>query len=300
MSAPTDPLASLSFTPLDPSNPNVLIYRSASPSSASSQNEPKVIILATWLGGASVSRISVYCRGYQSLFPTSVILLLRTVLSDITIKTFSAVQKQLQPAQDYLLSTFAKGTLTGQVAEDSALLHVFSHGGCNTALQLSRLLRQNNPGGGFPVPLAGVILDSCPGSTSFSQAYAGAAYSLPPIQVPGLTTLARASLFVAVGAISTLQSSGLLSSVDDLRRELNEPETFGPCPRLYLHSKGDTVVLTQDVASHAAEIGKVVPVWREVWEVAEHCALPVEDAARYWDAIQRFVSSKKRNMEARL
>jgi hypothetical protein len=59
-------------------------------------------------------------------------------------------------------------------------------------------------------------------------------------------------------------------------------------------------VATEDVASHAAEIGKLLPVRREVREVAEHVALPLEDAGRYWNAIQRFVNVSQRNRGAKM
>lgn len=173
-----DPLASLSFAPIDPSWPNTLLYTPTSrveEQRGSTQNKAaiKVVILATWLGGASASRIAVYCRGYQNLYPNVAILLIRTVLADITTKTFATVQAQLKPARDYLISAFPPGM---SHAEGSALLHVFSHGGCNTALQLSRLLRDNNPNAPFPIPLAGFVLDSCPGSSGFFRAYSGAVY----------------------------------------------------------------------------------------------------------------------------
>jgi hypothetical protein len=297
-----EPLASLSFAPIDPVKPNVLLYqpdlRDNSRSQKSDrQDAVKVVILATWLGGASASRIAVYCRGYQALFPSASILLIRTVLSDITIKSCAMVQAQLEPARDFLMSTFPAGTAP---VEGKALLHMFSHGGCNSALQLSRLLRGNDLRTTFPIPLLGVVLDSCPGSSSFAKAYSGAVYSLPNTRIPGADLLGRACLLPVISAVSFLQAYGLLASVEDLRRELNDLNSFGPVSRLYLHSKGDRLVAAEDVASHAEEIGKSLPVWRETWEVAEHVALPLEDAGRYWDAVCSFVENAQRQREARL
>ena len=92
----------------------------------------------------------------------------------------------------------------------------------------------------------------------------------------------------------------MLNSVEDLRRELNDLNTFGPAPRLYLHSKGDRLVAAEDVASHAAEIARRLDVTREVWEYAEHVALPLEDAERYWVAVQRFVEKSQQRRTAKL
>lgn len=297
-----DPLGSLSFAPIDPLKPNSLLY--TPPPQIQQQRRSskdgaavKVVILATWLGGASAARIAVYCRGHQAAYPEASILLIRTVLSDITIKTSAAVQAQLQPSRDFLLSAFPPGSPR---TEGGALLHLFSHGGCNTALQLSRLLRGNDPTAPFPVPLTGVVLDSCPGSSGFVKAYAGAVYSLPAIQIPGFNLLGRACLLPVIGSVSLLQAWGMISSVEDLRRELNDLNTFGNAPRLYLHSKGDRLVAAEDVASHAAEIGLRLSATREVWEYAEHVALPLEDSERYWKAIRCFVDGSQRARMAKL
>lgn len=257
----------------------------------------RVVVLATWLGGASAGRIAVYCRGYQAAYPTASILLLRTVLSDITVKTFATLQAQLEPARDFFLSAFPPGN---SQTDGGALLHMFSHGGCNTALQLSRLLRGSTRDKSFPIPLIGVVLDSCPGSSGFVKAYSGAVYSLPAVRIPGVNMLGRACLFPVIGTISLLQVWGILSSVEDLRRELNDLTTFGPAPRLYLHSKGDRLVAAEDVASHAAVIGARLPVTRELWQVAEHVALPLEDSERYWSAVRCFVDGSNRRGNAKL
>jgi hypothetical protein len=305
MSPTADALGALSFASIDPSYPNTLLYtpepRIQPQQSSSSQDKAavKVIILATWLGGASAGRIAVYCRGYQAAYPTASILLLRTVLSDISVKPFAILQAQLKPAREFLLSAFPLETPQTE-SGGGALLHMFSNGGCNTALQLSRLLRDNNPDTPFPIPLTGVILDSCPGATNFTKAYSGAVHSIPAVPIPGVNMLGRAVLFPLIGTIFLLQISGVLSSAEDLGAELNYLNTFGPVPRLYLHSKADRLVAPEHVAAHAAEIAARVPVVRETWEVAGHVALPLEDSGRYWSAVKCFVDGPKRTRESKL
>jgi hypothetical protein len=73
----------------------------------------------------------------------------------------------------------------------------------------------------------------------------------------------------------------VLSSAEDLGHELNDLNTFGPILRLYLHSKGDCLVVAEDVAAYTAVIAVRVPIIREMWEVAEHVALPLKDSGRY-------------------
>lgn len=119
-----NPLEKLMFTAIDSRSPNVLLYQpgleSGSKINASHHSAfVNVIILATWLGGASASRIAVYCRRYQAAHPAASILLLRTVLSDIPVKSSAAVQAQLQPARTYLLNAFPPGRAC---SDDKAIL----------------------------------------------------------------------------------------------------------------------------------------------------------------------------------
>ena len=95
------PLSSLSFYPIHPSNPCILLYTPPPQTPPTESLEsPKLIILTTWLGGSTSARIAVYCRGYQTIYPSTPILLIRTVLADITTKSFAVVQRQLEPARD--------------------------------------------------------------------------------------------------------------------------------------------------------------------------------------------------------
>ncbi|KAF2113888.1 hypothetical protein BDV96DRAFT_578470 [Lophiotrema nucula] len=307
MNTESHPLASLSFRPLPSSSrpsSNILLYTpQEQDSNAIITNSPNVIILCTWLGGSTSSRVAVYCRGYQRLFPSTPILLIRTMLSDATMKSFAIVQKQLEPARDFLVSLFpAISSQKGQIEpSDGALLHVFSHGGCNSALQLSRLLRRSSSENllPFPIPLLGIILDCCPGSSAFSKTYTAATYSVPDRQP--INFVGRVLLWPSIATMCTLQALGIMSSVNDLRRELNDFATFGPVPRLYLHSRGDEVVSVEDVSSHADEIMKWgVKVFRHVWDRAAHCALPVEDSERYWSAIMQFVEDARLAAKSKL
>lgn len=123
-------MSALNFEPIDPAFPNVLLHEPKRQRPRPSQVVgPKVIILATWLGGATAARIAVYCQRYQSLYPASAILLIRTVLADITIKSSATVQAQLQPARDYLDAAFSSHEpVHHNNVKDAALLHMFSQG----------------------------------------------------------------------------------------------------------------------------------------------------------------------------
>lgn len=116
---------------------------------------------------------------------------------------------------------------------------------------------------------------------------------LPESRVIGVNLFGHACLVPIIGTVSVLQSCGLLSSVEDLRRELNDLNSFGAVPRLYVHSKGDRLVAAEHVASHAAEIATLLPLSRETRERAEHVALPLVDAHRYWNTVGRFIDDSQ-------
>lgn len=270
---------------------------SGSASDSSECPPPSLIILCTWLGGATTPRVAKYVEGYRKAFPGATLVLIRTVLADISARSFAAVRSRLRPARDAIIKalqppkpkpTTTRTTESSGTHNPQALLHIFSHGGCNTAIQLAQSISEV-AGTLLSDHLRQVVFDCCPGGTSFAKAFNAASLSLPPTSSALLGALGTAAVFAAVATITALQKAGFMSSVRDMRRELNEPALFGSAARrLYLFSRADRMVGPADVQSHAqlareevgCEVGLVL--FRE----APHCALVTEDATRYWRAIQ--------------
>jgi hypothetical protein len=247
---------------------------------------PSLVILCTWLGGATMQRIAKYVEGYRESFPGATLILIRTVLADITARSFSAVRSRLQPAREAIIQALQSSSAP------RVLLHVFSHGGCNTAIQLAQSLSDADAGLLFRDALRLVVFDCCPGDTSFDKAFRAAAVSLPPALSTAplpFRALGTATVFTLVATVTALQRVGLVASVSDMRRQLNDPTLFGPrARRLYLFSRADSMVDPANVRSHAqlareevgCEVGLVA--FRE----AAHCALLTEDEPKYWRAIR--------------
>ena len=264
---------------------------STTSSESGSGNGPSLIILCTWLGGATTWRIAKYVEGYRASFPGATLILIRTVLADITARSFAAVRSRLQPARDAIIQTL-HSLQAVQGKTPRVLLHMFSHGGCNTAIQLAQALSDADAGVLFRGCLCLVVFDCCPGDTSFDKAFRAAAVSLPPALSSAplpFRALSTAAVFAVVATVTTLQRAGLVASVSDMRRQLNDPRLFGlGARRLYLFSRADNMVDPANVRSHAqlareeagCEVGLVA--FRE----APHCALLTEDAPKYWRAIQ--------------
>ncbi|ETS73438.1 hypothetical protein PFICI_15043 [Pestalotiopsis fici W106-1] len=287
--------------PLDLGN-NIFLYRPAS-ASVSPLNDreeditpaPTLVIICTWLGGASTPRVHKYVAGYRARYPQTYILLLRTVFADLAFRSFTALRARLRPARAAIVDILQK-TAASSSGRD-VLLHVFSHGGCNTALQLMASDPDDDEDDSDATTgaialvrarLGLVVFDSCPGDASFAHAYQAALISLPANR-PLVRALGAPLVGGTVAVIHALQSAGAMRSVHDLRRDLLNPAAFGPAPaRLYLYSRGDAVVAAADVLAHADETrrGLGCRVGIVGFEKAEHCALILEDKEKYWKAVQ--------------
>jgi Eukaryotic protein of unknown function (DUF829) len=239
--------------------------------------EPTLIILCTWLGGATARRISRYTTKYRQLLPHAQILLIQTTIQDIAARSFAQVRARLAPARSAILAAVQSADRGGYI-----LLHIFSHGGCNTSIQLANSMRESNIG----FPLQAIVFDCCPGDTSFRRAYNAMALSLPPNGL--ISWVGPLAVYPVVSAIAVLQSSGLMKSINELREELNDEKTFGSsAKRLYLYSKADGMVGWSDVEEHIRDAhSKGLEVRSAAFEKSPHCALIMEDSTRYWTAVK--------------
>lgn len=163
--------------------PNILLFlppQQSAPDSAASQ-QPSVIILCTWLGGATERRVRKYNTGYRALYQYATILVIRTVLMDLTIRSFAAIRSRLAPARE-AISSILQGAQNEDGPRKTALLHMFSHRGCNTAIQLMASMSSEERAS-LHECLRLVVFDCCPGDASFGKAYEAGLLSLPP-QMP--------------------------------------------------------------------------------------------------------------------
>lgn len=255
---------------------------------------PSLIILCTWLGGATTARVAKYTSWYRKQHPNVHLLLIRTVFLDLSARSVATIRTRLKPARDAIIRILQHpNSPEVQRHEDypvsaalpGVLLHIFSHGGCNTAIQLAISLHEDE-GTLLRDRIHQIVFDSCPGDDTFEKAYNAAMVSLPPALSGNI--FGAAAAYSAVTIITALPSVGLMSSVVDMRQNLNDPALFGThARRLYLVSRCDRMVAVEDVLSHAQaaeaagyEVGLVV------FNEAPHCGLIMEDAERYWRAIQ--------------
>lgn len=294
------------FAPLGRIGDGVYLYEPPSPPGAD-YNGPSLIVMSTWLGGASAKNIGHYVTGHRTMFPGAAILLVTARLAEITVTPFATMHARLQPARDTILKYILQYHQEQRECPASSVLwHIFSNGGLNMAIQLARITRQKLAVDGSPSQstsvfdesMAGIIMDCCPGDSSLNKTYKAAAYSLPNTWTS--QTIGPLLLYPTIATLLVVQNSGILGkggSLGDLYKGAHDPAVFGwRVPRLYLYSVSDRLVPWRFVNRHMDEAReKGIPVNSENIPGGGHCALLRGDATRYWRAVERFW----RNTEAK-
>lgn len=255
---------------------------------------PALIILCTWLGGATTKRIEKYTEGYHRLWPCSRILLIRTTLSEYLFQSTTSLRKRLRPAHHEIrkLGLERQSQLqdkhTSEPESGEIILHIFSQGGSNTATQLLESMNAilSTLGQKRPLPLRQIVLDSCPGDPGIHSSFTAGAYSLPETSL--LRPLSSTALFILIAGLAGMEATGLKKPLAKrMRSQLNDPAIFSArATRLYLTSEADTIVDSRDVEEHrnqAAAKGLTTDILR--FRRAGHCSLVLEDGAAYWNAI---------------
>lgn len=253
---------------------------------------PALIILCTWLGGATTKRIEKYTQGYHRLWPHSRILLIRTSISEYLVQSTTSLHRKLRPANREIRRLVPESQRQDKIlsrSEDGEIiLHIFSQGGSNTATQLLESMNAilSTLGHEGPMPLRQLVLDSCPGDPGIYSTFAAGAHSLPDNSL--LRPLGCTIMFILAAGLAGMEATGLRTPLaKKMRSQLNDPKIFSAgASRLYLTSKADTIVNTRDVEEHrdqAAAKGFMTDILR--FHRAGHCSLILEDGATYWNAI---------------
>lgn len=253
---------------------------------------PALIILCTWLGGATTKRIEKYTQGYHRLWPHSRILLIRTSISEYLVQSTTSLHRKLRPASREIRRLVPESQRQDKIlsrSEDGEIiLHIFSQGGSNTATQLLESMNAilSTLGHEGPMPLRQLVLDSCPGDPGIYSTFAAGAHSLPDNSL--LRPLGCTIMFILAAGLAGMEATGLRTPLaKKMRSQLNDPKVFSAgASRLYLTSKADTIVNSRDVEEHrdqAAAKGFMTDILR--FHRAGHCSLILEDGATYWIAI---------------
>lgn len=235
---------------------------------------PSLIILFSWTG-ANGRHVSKYTMTYQTLFPTTPILVITTSAYDFCFRSSAQKQLSLRPAVERVLS---------YEDHSSILVHAFSEGGSNKATEFAEAYYTIT---GTRLPCSALCLDSTPGHPRYLRLCNALQKSLPPNPIFKYTALCLGGALIGV-RWGLYYIQGFQGNVISRTRSKVIDERFWDpaAPRCYLYSRDDDLVSWQDVREHAMEsLEKGLPVMDIFFENSAHCKHSTEDPDRYWGAV---------------
>lgn len=232
-----------------------------------------LILLFAW-NAAAARHIAKYTLSYQRLFPTSRILLVRCYTSDMFTRS-ARYASLLSPALDVAHQHARHG---GEV-----LVHSFSNGGGNQVNEFAKAWKSRF---GTLLPMRCQILDSSPTKAPWMKSHAAIVAGLPRSWAwrwfGGLLVHLLLLCTFVVNVLRRRENKMVV-----LCRELNDGEVFDKTvPRVYLYSRVDQMVGSEEVEEHAAIAkGRGWDVTMVRFEQSAHCGHVREDEGKYWGAI---------------
>lgn len=257
-----------------------------------SRHGVSLVVLCTWMS-ANRRHIAKYTDQYRTQYPGADILVVESSIADIFYRSNQTQQHRLRPAHDILHSHItgpAKDLDRGQV-----LLHVFSNGGAQCAVQLATGLLPEHRRLAFNA----IIFDSCPGEATYQRSVHAMTLSLPKSAIakylgPLLIHVTLCFFYIAIFI------SGFETVITRSRRLLNDPAMFGvTVPRLYIYSEADQLVPHEGVISHAddAEQKGYSSIQQLLFKNSGHCAHAVAHKDQYWKAVEILAGEMKPTRE---
>lgn len=314
-----------------PLGPRISLYTPEQPTKG------QLVIICTWLGAAP-KHIAKYTTVYQRIAPGARILLVESAVP-ILVSSYARQRAAIIPAVSAVLATLAECSYPSLMSDNNnnsnntadehaihdgnrsasrmsleknngmpkILLHMFSNGGTNTATQFLFVLNERLRS---PLPLSGMLYDSCPAKGTYWKDHRAMVYSLPKDIIS--RTLGNIIVHIILLMLHTEIACGLENPSTMLRRTLlDEHKLSGrgaaeePCRgneegetaakadeadkrSCYLYSKSDQMVDWTDIRDHAAEAR------RKGWDVQEimfdgspHCGHFQKDEETYVKAMER-------------
>jgi hypothetical protein len=265
----------LSPQPVQLSN-TVKLYRPNPAEKATAFNHgtgPEMVILCSWFR-ALPKHVAKYVHAHRQRYPRAQILVLESTVGDMMYTPYSVQRDRLNSVVDII-----KGVAT---AKHEILLHIFSNGGSNTAVQLAEAWHSSQSS---PFPATSMVLDSCPGSPSLKLA-ADAVVSSSPKNSHWWAIIFAWTVVVPFVAFPALIGGTYIVTL--LRERLNETRLFSTrTRRVYICSPTDLMVPQEDVVSHC-ESARSAGYDAKLVEIdgSAHVSHVMKDPSRYWGAVE--------------
>lgn len=258
-------------------------------------NVPALIVLCTWTG-AHIRHIAKYTEKYESLFPSSIMMVITTTADDLCFRSSECKQERLVPAVKRISSHCSinpNGKNTG------ILLHVFSEGGSNKAVELAEAYHRITT---TRLPVSAMCLDSTPGHPRYLRLCNALNKSLPQIPVLRHVGLLLGGIILAYfWILYTVFVGADHNVITRTRQRLQDPKNFKlETPRCYLFSEKDALIAAQDIRDHIQEsMKKGTPVKDVFFEESGHVEHAKQDPQRYWGAVMATWNNSLRDIAAR-
>ena len=240
---------------------------------------PKLVIIYAWMNARPI-HITKYIVGYQTLFPRSKILLIRSSTPDILYRSTATLRRRLKPALAVVQSTCSQ-----EPSYPEILLHAFSNGGSHQSINM---LHYHLSSTGYTFPRHAKVLDSCPGSGNFYRSYL--ALSAPFDRQPLYIRLVCSFLVILTLCLYwvLIFPLRLENPIEAIRQGLNDKSITSETKRVYIYSDADRMVHWKEVEDHAEDArNKGFLVGLEKFEGSGHAAhVRVGSGERYWEIIK--------------
>ena len=267
-----------------PLSASVSLYRPLPKLSVNDPAAPKLVLLATWMD-ARDTHIAKYITRYQTLYPTSMILVAKS--SFWTLLSPRSARRELEPAVEVIRDLLPVEPSSGDT-KPQILIHIFSNAGSCVLYHLYDLYTQTakgEKGNGRLLPKHVTIFDSGPGRWNYSVSTQGILTGVPA----GLLRWVALPLVHLLGLFWWIKYI-LLKVPDELHTwglAHNDSGKVRETCRAYIYSEADEFVNYRAVEEHAerAEAKGFVVARREKFPGSPHVAHARSDPEKYWSVI---------------
>ncbi|KAK9897202.1 hypothetical protein P389DRAFT_194830 [Cystobasidium minutum MCA 4210] len=250
---------------------------------------PDVIVVFGWMD-AEIRHIRKYADQYRKLLSSAKVLVVKSH-SNFFWSNSQKKQASVQPAIEYLDSQ--EITKRDATSNPRTLhLHTFSNGGSVQMTEIAKLLRARRakhtapgPSMEHSFPAKSIVIDSAPGGNALRPLLSAFTAPIRSRILKWLTYIPLTLGWLALKAFGTLLRKP--SVIDRLHQELVDPTLFPTtAERLYIYSKGDTIIKSQDVERSIATARSAgLTVRTEVYDNSPHVSHARVDGKRYWTAV---------------
>ncbi|KAF4971460.1 hypothetical protein FSARC_1688 [Fusarium sarcochroum] len=265
----------------------VYVYRPAASNTAASylgaSAPPKLIIIASWTN-AFDSHIAKYVDKYRELYPTSQILLIKSV--NKTLFDPATLAEAVKPVVPIIRATFPEAPSSS--SDPEILIHLFSNGGSANISALYDEYAASARGGEDPyLPPHVMVFDSAPGAQRVFNSAAFFLVGFPKFQRLLMTPF----VYLLVLGWHVLKLIGITKDwllywgkTHNEAKGKKERELR----RTYIYSETDALVGYEDVearGAEAVELGFNVRM-EKFNKGSQHVAHARNDGERYWGAVK--------------